>query len=332
MALCPSNFGVIELAETAAKIALENWSGKITDIGLIVVGTESGLDMSRPLSSWIMERLKLKGPIRSYEVKHACFAGTLAIRQAVEWKLSGNDRGRAALVIAADQGLYAFSHPGEPTQGSGAAAFIIDKPEIAIIEPISYAWSSPEYDFWRPIGEAFPNVNGRLSMECYKLAVAECFKQLMQGSNNLENILHNYAYCCFHVPFPKMVMKAFTYLGNVYGLTQEQISTIYKQKIHPTLEWNMKIGNCYTASLWFSTAKALTNMLKNEQLLSFSYGSGFGAELLTITANNNKQNPYWQKHLQSDFDNRQFITSEEYSSLRNVKKLPTTTNSKELVS
>lgn len=332
MALCPKDFGVVELAEIAANRALANWSGSLADIGMVVVGTESGLDMSRPLSSWVMEKLKLKGPIRSYEVKHACFGGTLALRQAIEWKLSGNDKGRAALVIAADQGLYEFAHPGEPTQGSAAIAFIIDdNPSIAAINPMSYAWSSPEYDFWRPIGQAFPNVNGRLSMECYKLAVVECFKQLGTEQQDLETILNQYAYCCFHVPFPKMVKKAFTHLAEVYGVASAKIADLFEQKVAPTLAWNTKIGNCYTASLWFSVANALIDMTKDEQLLAFSYGSGFGAELLTLKATASNSFPYWQQHLQADMANREFITFEQYMKLRNVKPLHlvTTTAKKE---
>ncbi len=338
MALCKPNFGVIELAEIAAKRALANWSGSINDIGMVAIGTESGLDMSRPLASWVMERLQLKGPIRSYEVKHACFGGTLAIRQALEWQLSGNAKGRAALVIAADQGLYEFAHPGEPTQGSAAIAFIIDnKPSIAEINPISYAWSSPEYDFWRPVGELYPNVNGRLSMECYKLAVVECFKQLLSEQDGLDlaTVLHDYSYCCFHVPFPKMVKKAFNHLGEVNGLEQKNIDSIFEKKVAPTFEWNAKIGNCYTASLWFSVAKALAAINTNEKLLSFSYGSGFGAELLSLKANISNTAPYWQKHLQADIDNREFITAEQYLRLRNVKKLHTVStlvnNKKEVV-
>lgn len=331
MALCPDNMNVVDLAEIASKRALANWHGNLNDIGMLVVGTETGLDMSRPLSSWVMERLNLKGPIRSYEVKHACFAGTLAVRQALEWRLSENSKGKAALVIAADQGLYAYAHPGEPTQGSGAIAMIIDQGEIAVIEPISYAWSSPEYDFWRPVGEPFPSVNGRLSMECYKLAVIECFKQLLQGKNDLIELLNNYAYCCFHVPFPKMVMKAFTHLGTSYGLAAEQIATLYQQKVVPTLAWNIQIGNCYTASLWFTVANALANMQQHQQVLAFSYGSGFGAELLTMVANHNKPKPYWQEYLQADFANRKFISYEDYLLLRKVNKVANFTKTKESI-
>ena len=59
---------------------------------MLAVGTETAVDMSRPLSAWVADRLGLKGAVRSYEVKHACYGGTLALRQAAEWRLSGAAR------------------------------------------------------------------------------------------------------------------------------------------------------------------------------------------------------------------------------------------------
>ncbi len=139
MALCTEDHGVVEMAVEAAKRALSRWDGGLERIGLIAVGTESALDMSRPLSAWVADRLGLAGAVRSYEVKHACYGGTLALRQALEWKMSGASAGRAALVIAADEALYELRDPGEPTQGAGAVAMIVDQPVIAAIDPASFA-------------------------------------------------------------------------------------------------------------------------------------------------------------------------------------------------
>ncbi len=83
--------------------------------------------MSRPLSAWVADKLGLAGAVRSYEVKHACYGATLALRQAVEWKESGAAAGKAALVIAADVALYELEDPGEPTQGAGAVAMVVDE-------------------------------------------------------------------------------------------------------------------------------------------------------------------------------------------------------------
>ena len=149
IALCGPEEGPVELAVEACRRALGRWEGRPEDLGLLAVGTESALDMSRPLSAWIAAELGLAGSLRSYEVKHACYGGTLALRQALEWQLSGAAKGKAALVVAADVALYARCDPGEPTQGAGAVAMIVDSEgRVARIDPESHAFSEPAFDFW----------------------------------------------------------------------------------------------------------------------------------------------------------------------------------------
>ena len=65
MALCPPGYGVVELATEAARRALERWGGDRERIGMLAVGTETGLDMSRPLSAWVADGLGLRGTLRS---------------------------------------------------------------------------------------------------------------------------------------------------------------------------------------------------------------------------------------------------------------------------
>ena len=316
MSLCAPDENILTLATRAAKRAINNWHGKREQIGMVVVASETAIDMSRPLSSWIMSELQLQGNIRSYEVKHACYGGTVAIRQALEWKLSGNSAGKAALVIAADVALYAPSHSGEPTQGAGAVAIIIDDPDIAAINPTSYYWSEPQFDFWRPIGQPYPEVNGRLSLTSYMNAALQCMSQLAPQAS-LGAHLDAYKFLCMHVPFPKMVYKAIKRLGSYCGWDTQRIMLEYQTKIYPVMEWNQQIGNSYTASLWFSVAKALTKLQPDEQMLAFSYGSGCGAELLTLQCTKLNANSIWQQELEADLASRTIIDAQFYQTLRN---------------
>lgn len=221
MALCPSGFDTVDLAAEAARRAIERWGGDLSRIGLLAVGSESAVDMSRPLSAFVADKIGLRGAVRSYEVKHACYGGTLALRQAVEWKRSGASRGRAALVIAADVALYASGDPGEPTQGAGAVAFVVDDARIAAIDVDSFAWSDPAFDFWRPVGESFPRVDGPLSLDCYKRAAEACFRQWI-GDRPAEQALQSAEAWCFHVPFPKMVKKAALHVAESLGWSEDE--------------------------------------------------------------------------------------------------------------
>lgn len=314
MALCPEGYDAVDLAVGAARRALERWDGRLEDIGLVAVGTESAVDMSRPLSAFLADRLGLAGAVRSYEVKHACYGGTLALKQAVEWRLSGAAAGKAALVVATDVALYAPQDPGEPTQGAGAVAMIVDQPLVAAIEPRSYPWSEPQFDFWRPVGEAFPQVDGPLSLDCYCRAAERCFGAWVEevGVEALERSRS----ICFHVPFPKMVQKAFSRLGTSLGWSDEQTAEHYAALVEPTMEWNRHCGNAYTASLWISVANALRGALPGGRVRAFSYGSGFGAELLLLTAGPAAAKAPWALDIEADLAARTLIDGPRYCQLR----------------
>jgi hydroxymethylglutaryl-CoA synthase len=315
IALCPAGYDVVTLAVGAAKRALSRWSGTTDDIGLIAFGTESAKDMSRPLSAWVAEEIGLSGNVRSYEVKHACYGGTLALRQALEWKWSGAGAGKAALVIASDVALYSLGDPGEPTQGAGAVAMIIDQPIVAKVSPKSYPFSSPAFDFWRPIGASFPSVDGQLSLDCYRRAVAECFSAMI-GSRDPREVLAGYRALCFHVPFPKMVKKAVLHLGEELGWSTEEAERLYQAKVEDTLEWNQLTGNAYTASLWISVARALVGLPEGATLAAFSYGSGYGAELLELVAGPAASSAPWVSDVEEDLRAREPVDMWGYERLR----------------
>ncbi|MEM7433669.1 MAG: hydroxymethylglutaryl-CoA synthase [Myxococcota bacterium] len=315
IALCDPDEDAVTLAVGAAKRALSRWDGLAEDIGLIVVGTESAKDMSRPLSAWVAEELGLSGGIRSYEVKHACYGGTLALRQALEWKWSGASAGKAALVIASDVALYSLQDPGEPTQGAGAVAMIVDEPLVARIENRSYPFSSPAFDFWRPVGDPFPSVEGQLSLDCYKRAVEECYGAMV-GDRDARAVLGAFEAMAFHVPFPKMVKKAVLHLAEQLGWTEAEGEALYAEKVDSTMAWNRSVGNAYTASLWISVAGTLSGMAEGTRMTALSYGSGYGAELLELVAGPAASAGAWATDIEQDLRQRRLVDKATYESLR----------------
>ncbi|MGL5743318.1 MAG: hydroxymethylglutaryl-CoA synthase [Legionella sp.] len=228
---------------------------------------------------------------------------------------------KAALVIAADVALYQVGDPGEPTQGAGAVAFIIDTPDISCIDPVSYPFSKPVVDFWRPEFEQLPLCHGEFSLECYKEAAKSCFRSLCAAKNlNLDQALNFYKALCFHVPFPKMVKKAFVEVCQSQGLDSEKIEQFFLEKIQPTMDWNTLTGNSYTASLWVSVAKTLCGLQKGDQITAFSYGSGCGAELLVLTAGKLAAEGQWAEDVKKDLGEREEISAETYMKIRHQNK------------
>jgi hydroxymethylglutaryl-CoA synthase len=315
MSLCPPGYGVVELATEACRRALDRWGGDRERIGMLAVGTETAVDMSRPVSAWVADNLGLRGAVRSYEVKHACYGGTLAVKQAAEWRMSGAAGDQAALVVAADVALYEQGDPGEPTQGAGGVAMVIDKPHVASIDRVSYPWSEPEFDFWRPVGDTYPSCDGQLSLDCYKRAAQHCFQALV-GKREAEAVISELAAVCFHVPFPKMVRKAFDRVGELFGWSTERVEAFFHEKVTPTMLWNKVCGNAYTASLWISVARALRGLRRGERIAAFSYGSGFGAELLMLEAGPQALAGAWEEDVERDLASRTQISHADYEKLR----------------
>jgi len=325
MALCLDQHTVVDLALGAARRALMRWKGGLDQIGFLAIGTESALDMSAPLTKWVARELKISGALRSYEVKHACLGGTLALRQAYEWRCSPASKGKAALVIAVDDTLYEASSPGEPTQGAGAVAMIVDKPLIAEIDPCSHSWSYPADDFWRPIGEPYPHVNGPLSLECYNQGALACFQDCCDYTKQtLGGFLETIKGMSFHTPFPKMVQKALGALCDKSEISKgsaDKAKNLFLEKVAPYLTWNQKIGNSMTASLWFSVAQNLCGRQIGEQISAFSYGSGCGAELQLLTAGPEARAAAWAEDLQDDFSQRTQLSGQDYDHFRRLNEV-----------
>lgn len=318
MALLGEGENVVTLATEAARRAISRWDGKLEDIGLVAVGTETAQDMSRALSAFVAEELGLQGNYRSYETKHACYGGTVALRQAIEWRASGASRGKAALVIAADVALYAPKDPGEPTQGAGAVAMIIEEPKIASVNLESYAYSEPHFDFWRPVKEDFPRVDGPLSLDCYNRSTHSCLGQWAdeEFGGDIDKAIDTLDAFAFHVPFPKMVKKSVRYFGEQHGWDEAKTANFYESKVDPTMRWNRKTGNAYTAAVWLAVASSLAGMNQGQRIGAFSYGSGFSSELLVLDAGPDAKAGAWVHDFETDLKFREQIDKETYQAYR----------------
>ncbi|HTE17771.1 MAG TPA: hydroxymethylglutaryl-CoA synthase, partial [Armatimonadota bacterium] len=122
MAVADPGEDSVALAASAAAQLVRTHDVDPSRIGMLVVGTETGVDHSKPVASHVQGLLKLPRAMRVFDTQHACYGGTAGLMAATEWIASGAAAGRSAVVVCSDIARYGLNTAGEPTQGAGAVA------------------------------------------------------------------------------------------------------------------------------------------------------------------------------------------------------------------
>src|SRR5262249_8467827 len=205
MAIAGPDEDPVALAVGAARPLFATAGRDPGDVGYCAVGTETAVDHSNPVASYVHGLLGLPQRCRVFEAKHACYGATAALLGAVEWIAAGSARGRSALVVASDIARHELSPPGAPTQGPGAVAMLVsERPrllELDVGESGSYA--RDVHDFWRPLHRKEALVDGHFSVSCYLDALEGAYVDWKEhaAAATLERTL-------YHVPYPRMAYKA----------------------------------------------------------------------------------------------------------------------------
>ncbi|MCF3942134.1 hydroxymethylglutaryl-CoA synthase [Oceanobacillus alkalisoli] len=309
MALAPVTQDAVTLAANAALQVLDEVDKEKID--LVLFGTESGIDHSKSAAVYIHHLLGLNPYARSIELKQACYSATAGIQMA-KGHIALNPKSKV-LVIGSDIARYGLATPGESTQGAGAVAMVISKdPKLLAIENESTYFTNDIMDFWRPLYSDTACVDGKFSNEQYIHffnTVWEKYKE--QTGRSLED----FAALCYHVPYTKMGWKALrTILEEGTEACGERLRAHYETSI----QYNRKVGNIYTGSLYLSLLSLLE---KNDSLKGgdriglYSYGSGAVGEFFTgILQHGYQQHLYVNQH-EELFKARQEVSVEEYEEI-----------------
>jgi hydroxymethylglutaryl-CoA synthase len=302
MAVAEPGEDTVALAAVAARRALAASGLDRERLGLLIVGTETGVDHSKPVASFVHGLLGLPQAMRVYDTQHACYGGTAGLMAAVEWIASGAADDRAALVICADIARYGLGTPGEPTQGAGAVAMVVStNPALLELDVgVSGAASSHVHDFWRPLGLREAQVDGHYSVQCYLDAVATAYRGWRARATDRGLIARGelassqLARICYHVPFCKMARKAHLHVrrcdlddaGAAWRVADEEAAGLasYAHQVEPSLGLCAQIGNIYTGSLYLGLAGLLQTQapgLVGQRIGLFSYGSGCTSEFFS---------------------------------------------------
>jgi hydroxymethylglutaryl-CoA synthase len=310
MAVADPGEDSVALAASAARRLIETTGLDPRRIGMLVVGTETGVDHAKPVASHVQGLLELPRGMRVYDTQHACYGGTAALMASAEWIASGAAAGKVAIVICTDIARYGLNTPGEPTQGGGAIAMLVAaEPRLLALDlGVTGSSSADVYDFWRPHGRREAVVDGHYSIGCYLDALAGAYRAWHEtavrrgvlGPRNgtlpsaeLERII-------YHIPFPKMARKAHAHvrrcdIEDARGarLTPAEeaaeaplAAESFERQVAASLRVPAEIGNVYTGSLYFGLAGLLETdaaALSGRRIGLFSYGSGCCGEFFSGT-------------------------------------------------
>ncbi|MFT9009151.1 MAG: hydroxymethylglutaryl-CoA synthase [Bifidobacterium sp.] len=268
-------------------------------LGLMVVGTESGIDQSKSSSLFIKHLLGLPNRIESFEIKEACFGGTAGLFVAYHYVAAHPDR--TVLVVASDVARYGLGTSGEVTQGSGAVAMLVSaNPGIIALDDDSEDYSEDINDFWRPNGRTEALVDGKYSMRVY----LDFFRHAFDAYCDRRSLgLDDFGALLFHLPFTKMGVKALR-------VALEQADDRNRERLEGNFamsaRYSREVGNLYAGSLYLSLLSWLENprgddgdvgddgvrALAGQRIGLFSYGSGAMGKFFT-----GRVQPGYQRHL-----------------------------------
>jgi 3-hydroxy-3-methylglutaryl CoA synthase len=181
---------VYTMAATAVMRLVERYDIDPERVGFLGLGTESSTDNSAGaviVKGMLDEGLRARGlaPLSRHcevpEIKHACLGGVYALKHALRY-LALDTENRCAIVVSADIAEYARGSSGEPTQGAGAVAMLVERnPKLLTVhlEHIGSASSYRAVDFRKPVlrnilrgklnchFQDLPVFNGKYSTTCY---------------------------------------------------------------------------------------------------------------------------------------------------------------------
>ncbi len=225
---------VYTLAAAAALRLIDDYAIAPEKVGMLALGTESSTDNAVGaviVRGMIDDALVRQGrrplprDVEVPETKHACLGGMYATKAALRYvQTDGADR--VAIVIAADIAQYERGSTGEPTQGAGAVAMLVE-PHARLLEiDLRRAGSSSDergWDFRKPFarhfmdeypskGHAshdFPVFNGRYSTVCYVDAVLHALGSVYARTGaDPRALLSDAAAILMHRPYERMPMAA----------------------------------------------------------------------------------------------------------------------------
>jgi polyketide biosynthesis 3-hydroxy-3-methylglutaryl-CoA synthase-like enzyme PksG len=255
-------------------------------IEVLITSTESGVDYSKSLSSYVHEYLGLRRQCRLIEVKQACYAATAAVQLAAGYVASGMSPGAKVLVIATDVSLVdQRAEYAEPAMGAGAAAVLIgDDPRVLAIDPGAFGNHSYEtLDSARP-GPTFDIADADRSLFAYLDCLSNCFRDYTERVDGAD-FATTFDHLAMHTPFAGMVRAAHRKLMREFApaVAAKDHDADFQRRVAPSLVYPQIVGNLCSGSVYLALASLVDNagIEAGARVGLYSYGSGCSSEFFS---------------------------------------------------
>ncbi len=277
----------VTLAVNAARPLVESIDP--SDIELLLVGTESGVDFGKPIATWVHRFCELSPNCRCLEVKHACYGGTGALRMALDWVLAAAPAGKKALVVTCDytRSAMLMDHGFDFVGGACAVAMLVSREaDFLRIEPTRTGyWTQEIADTFRPTSRLEIGDNQK-SLYSYLDALDGAYAHFTQRCGPIDYDAH-FAGHVYHAPFPAMALQAHrTVLGSVGITRKSEAIDHFHRKVEVGLTFNRRIGGSYGGSTFLGLLGQICgrpDLRPGDRLSVFAYGSGCQSEFYEVT-------------------------------------------------
>ncbi|KAK9893909.1 hydroxymethylglutaryl-CoA synthase [Cystobasidium minutum MCA 4210] len=223
-------------ALTVVSNLLKKYNIDPRSIGRLDVGTESIIDKSKSVKTILMDLFVESGnyDIEGIDSKNACYGGTAALFNCVNWVESKSWDGRYALMVAGDIAVYAEGS-ARPVGGAGAVAVLVGPDAPLVFEGTHGNAMGNWWDFFKPdLASEYPSVDGPLTLhsyiggleQSYENYIAKEAKKAAKSSGKINGhangngeanghsttpehpqSVKDFDYICFHGPYGKLVQK-----------------------------------------------------------------------------------------------------------------------------
>lgn len=296
MAFVNDREDIYSMMLTVTKNLLKDYNIDPNSIGRLDVGTETLLDKSKSVKSVLMQLFGKNTDIEGLDSLNACYGGTNALFNTINWIESSSWDGRDAIVVAGDIAIYAKGS-ARPTGGAGTVAMLIGPDAPIVFDSTHGSYMEHVYDFYKPdFTSEYPIVDGHFSLSCYTRALDQSYiaynkktakRALSQTNGHAPSGMDRFDYSVFHVPTCKLVSKCYARLHyndyrsdpSLYDVPEEIRDLDYEKslsdrnvektflglvkekaakRLAPGIIGPTNTGNMYTASVYSSLASLFT--------------------------------------------------------------------------